>query len=128
MNKATNYPLSYFGSHVLHTLLCTDGVTGPYCILSTVLMVWIFHTDSMIHLYLISSTLLMICLLHTEYPPLYCKSLYRVNLFHSDETFHVYDKQELFISNKIYKKACTFFKMVVFTKCNEKNCLEVQKW
>ena len=33
----------------------------------------------------------MICFLHTEYPPPFCKSLYRVSLLsHSDETSHVY--------------------------------------
>ena len=37
--------------------------------------------------------------------------------------------QEVFISNKIYKKPVTFSKMVVkkivfITKCNEKNCLK----
>ena len=32
--------------------------------------------------------------------------------------------QEVLISNKIYKKPVTFFKMVVkIVKCNEKNCL-----
>ena len=36
--------------------------------------------------------------------------------------------QEVFISNKIYKKPVTFFKMVIkngfITKCNEKICLK----
>ena len=37
--------------------------------------------------------------------------------------------QEVFISNKIYKKACNVFlkcrkKIVFITKCNEKNCLK----
>ena len=37
--------------------------------------------------------------------------------------------QEVFISNKIYEKACNVFyngrkKVVFITKCNEKNCLK----
>ena len=65
-------------------------------------------------------------------------------MFHSDETFMCFIQMRLscvqvFISNKIYKKPVTFFKMVLkivfITKCNkklfemhyslEKNCLLV---
>ena len=56
--------------------------------------------------------------------------LFRVSLFHSDETFICMHAQEVLFSNKIYKKACNVFlkmiiKIIVFiTKCNEKNCLK----
>ena len=41
---------------------------------------------------------------------LYIYNLFRVSLFHSDETFHVYAcTRSVFFSNKIYKKPVTFF-------------------
>ena len=36
-------------------------------------------------------------------------NLFRVSLFYSDETFMCMDEQEVFFSNKIYKKPVTFF-------------------
>ena len=42
--------LSSVSIHVLHTLLCIDDVTGPYCMPSTVLMMHL-HTDRVTHLY-----------------------------------------------------------------------------
>ena len=52
-------------------------------------------------------------------------NLFRVSLFHSDETFHVYAcTGSVFFSNKIYKKACNIFvkmvvkKIVSITKCS----------
>ena len=42
---------------------------------------------------------------------LYIYNLFRVSLFHSDETFHVYAcTRSVFFSNKNYKKHVTFFK------------------
>ena len=48
--RLTNYPLSSFGSHVLHTLLCIDDVTGLYCMPSTVLMMHLLRTDCVTHM------------------------------------------------------------------------------
>ena len=36
-------------------------------------------------------------------------SLFRVSLFHSDETFMCMHAQEVLFSNKTYKKACNVF-------------------
>ena len=56
-------------------------------------------------------------------------NLFKVSLFHSDETFHVYACARSVFQIRSMKKAVTFLKMVIkkivfITKCNEKNCFK----
>ena len=111
-----------------------------YCTAFSVLMMWQVHT-ACAPLYWWCTSILMVWHICTKYLPPYwwyapsilntlhhtANSLFRVSLLYSDETFMCMHAQEVFISNKIYKKACTVLNRTSLLKFHF-ICLEKITW